>query len=126
MKLSYKIFLNVGLGIIERNADPPLGAVAQRNTQTNLRHFKSLFGVHWMVCETLWNLLDDHGRYRETRKPEHLLWTLLFLKCYSSEQVHCTLVRTTAKTYRKWVWRVVEEISGLNTILVSGNDLYFL
>ena len=122
MKLGASTFKNLGLGIVRRCTAEYPAAVHQDNTQTDLRDFRAVFGVHWNVCEKVWNLLDDHGCYQKQRKPEHLLWAMLFLKSYGSEQVNSLIVGTTAKTYRKWVWRVVEEVSALNVMVVRDRD----
>jgi hypothetical protein len=58
----------------------------------------------------LYPLLDDDvakGITASSARPRHLLWALVFLKVYASEDVHCCLVGyVDAKTYRKWAWWV--------------------
>jgi hypothetical protein len=38
---------------------------------------------------------------------KHLMWSLLFLKVYSTEIVLVSIAITTRKTFHKWVWKVV-------------------
>ena len=122
MKLSWEVFRNLGLAIVERNRHDSFlfPAVSSHNfTQTSQRDFRAMFGVSWFICEQTWNLIDEHGFYQLTRKAEHLLWTLLFLKIYSNEKTHCSITGTTPKTFRKWVWQVLEEIGVLQSYAVS-------
>jgi len=85
-----------------------------------------MFGVSWFICEQTWNLIDEHGFYQLTQKAEHLLWTLLFLKIYSNEKTHCSITGTTPKTFRKWVWQVLEEIGVLQSYAVLSIIVYFV
>lgn len=120
MRFAASVFKNLGLGIIDKRASPPYSQVEHHETQDQLRIFKATFGVSWMVCEAVWNLLDDHGLYRDTRQPMHLMWCLVFLKVYANEHVNANMVGTTAKTFRKWVWRVMEEIASLKPMVVRS------
>lgn len=44
----------------------------------------------------------------------HLLWALVFLKVYSTEEVHCRIVGwPSPKTFRKWSWYFVGKIAEL-------------
>ena len=95
------------------------------------RTFKSFFGVHWDICEIAWALLDDHGKYMKNREPKHLLWTLVFYKVYSTERVHCKIVKEphkkkpSEKTFREWVWRVSEELADLSFLVVRKKLLLY-
>jgi len=51
--------------------------------------------------------------------PEHLLWALMFMKVYGKESMHCTMAGAVdEKTFRKWVWIFVLEISYLESEVV--------
>lgn len=41
----------------------------------------------------------------------HFVWSLLFLKGYNTEIYNSTLVSTTPKAYRMWVWILIESLS---------------
>ncbi|KAH9118088.1 hypothetical protein LEN26_012265 [Aphanomyces euteiches] len=49
-------------------------------------------------------------------RDEHLLWAMLFLKVYSSENVHATIAAVDEKTFRKWSWAILEALASLNVI----------
>ena len=51
------------------------------------------------------------------------MWALLFLTVYSKESVLCILAKTSKKTFRKWIWRVIPRIAGTYELLVSNNVL---
>jgi len=114
MKLFWNDFYVVGLEMIskvkhERNASP---------TANQIRDFKSQFGVSWHVCADVWNLLNDHNNLGKYTEPHHLLWSLLFLKVYGNEKTHAALVGVTVKTFRKWVWIMIEKLAEMEVIVV--------
>jgi hypothetical protein len=61
----------------------------------------------------------------EKTNRKHLLWGLLFLKLYSTEEVHCAIVgHPTKKEFRQKSWQIVEMIAGLkDTIILLENRL---
>ena len=108
----------LGFTVIGRNSTGSL--------QTQYRRFRGHFGVDWYICADLWLLLvpllaDEH--YFRGAKPKHLLWTLLFLKCYDTEVVLSARVHADEKTFRKWIWMFVDLLSYLSGDLVSDSDL---
>jgi hypothetical protein len=90
---------------------------------TRRRRFRSLFGISTTICTKIWSLLICQVR-REAR-PIHLLWTLFFLKHYSVEEVNATFAGVSEKTYRKWTWLMLEELSLLN-LVSEKNSFYFV
>lgn len=83
------------------------------------RQFKSLFGTTPFLCVCLWDELNHSGEgLLRSCKVVHLLWTLLFLKCYSVEAVHAAICRCNEKTLRKWVWYLLEKICMLNVVSI--------
>ena len=119
MHLPATSFRNLGLGLLDRNAKRPFGASDYPSNPENVKLFKQTYGVSWKVCEDLWDLLDMYGDWKEVRRPQHLMWTLLFLRKYDTERSNAARVGTTTNTFRKWVWRVIEEISSLAPMIVS-------
>ena len=73
------------------------------------RDYSSFFGASKATIAAVWRLIypDIAGKLR----IKHLLWTLTFLKQYSSEQVLCQATGCTPKTFRK---RVLEVLTALN------------
>ena len=89
------------------------------------RAFRECFGVHWIHCSIVWTLICpdlrlEHGNFV---KKEHLLWCLLFLKNYSKNQTDARTAKTSAKTFRKWVWLIIEAIADCESEVVS--NLFF-
>jgi hypothetical protein len=89
---------------------------ANRDGRIGDRDFRSLFGISANVCSVVWNLCD----FPSGTEPKHLLWAFLFLKVYSTEAVLITIVGgPTRKTFRKWVWIVIEEVAAKAPSVVS-------
>ena len=79
------------------------------------RRFKVLFGVDEAVCIKLWTMIYSIDR---NLKPAHLIWALLFLKCYANEDINCILVSVDNKTFRRWVWKVIGYISNIKQVFL--------
>eukprot|EP00171_Calliarthron_tuberculosum_P006568 IDg6568t1 len=92
------------------------------NQCTAERRFRALYGVSPRVCATVWNLITSD--LPPHASPKHLLWGLLFLKLYASENVHARIVGADEKTFRLWQWKMVKLIAALNVCRVSvdGTD----
>jgi len=82
-----------------------------------MRQFKALFGCSPRVCAALWTRIQRRKlspcRYFT---PSKLLWTLLFLKLYSSEDVLAIMVGCTSKTFRQWVWYGIDVLGELDLV----------
>lgn len=76
------------------------------STVVGMSRFKAHFGVSPSICSMAWNhLKQDLPRdYNEM----HLLWALLFLKCYNTDSVNCGMAGCDEKTFRYRVWFVIE------------------
>lgn len=75
--------------------------------------FRACFGAPSGVVADMWNriepTIDESGAH-----PKHLLWALVFLKVYSTEEIHCSIVGwPSTRTFRKWSWYFVKKISDL-------------
>ena len=96
-----------------------LGAAIQgRASETMVkRDFATFFGVTPTVCFKMWQLM----RIPQCTGilPVHLLWALMFFKIYGREAVLCSLAKTSTKTYRKWIWKVIPRMAGTYPLLVS-------
>jgi len=53
-----------------------------------------------------------------------LFWTLYFLKNYPSEDTACSRWKTTRKTYRKWIWRVLDALFFSLPFTVNFNNRF--
>ena len=80
------------------------------------RKFRSFFGCSSYICSVIWNLFLCVPPPDPYLRPYHLLWTLLFLNVYGCENVLAGICKTTEKTYRKWVWFLLEFLAGINVV----------
>lgn len=85
-----------------------------RSLKVRDRRFRSAFGTSSMVIAILWQVSKDsvNRRYADARDV-HILWAFHFMKCYSTETVHVATLQGAGdeKTFRKWVWIFLKEIS---------------
>jgi hypothetical protein len=83
--------------------------------------FRALFGAPCIVIAEIWHRLIPMVEEKTDRK--HLLWGLLFLKVYSTEEVHCAIVgHPTKKEFRQKSWHIVEMIAGLKeSVIILDN-----
>ena len=75
------------------------------------RRFRTILGVSPRGCAVLWEEMG--GDRPEDNEPVHLLWTLLFLMSYSTENILSVIAGVNRKTYRKWVWLQLAVINDL-------------
>jgi hypothetical protein len=99
---------------IEDTAKVVLGFPASRKWESKDKQdrLKSLFGANSKVIAVIWNEIQNHIDHDIFRK--HLLYGLLFMKVYSTEEVHCAIVGwPSVKTFREKAWHIVECIAEL-------------
>jgi hypothetical protein len=93
-----------------------------RSESVFIRRWLSFFGVEPIICAETWNLLniavnDPDDPDLTNARPEHLLWGLLFLKKYGSEEEMARIAggesAVDEKTFRKWSNIFVTRIAGL-------------
>ncbi|KAI2498412.1 hypothetical protein MHU86_16109 [Fragilaria crotonensis] len=70
------------------------------------RDFRSHFGVSPTVCFMIWEKCKSSFLVHNVL-PRHLLWALMFLKIYATEDVLSTIAAVSRKTYRFWTWIVL-------------------
>jgi hypothetical protein len=84
---------------------------------TLLSQFRSTFGVSTLTTFYLFIFLQ---KYIQEIQPEHLFWTLHFLKSYPTNQEASMRWNCDPKTYRKWVWKV------LSILFVTLNKVQYI
>ena len=84
------------------------------NPAPSIRRFRSFFGTSPHVCAILWGQLQSN--IPEQGRPEHMLWALLLLKVYGTEDVVSSIVQVSRKTFRKWSWKFISAISYLANV----------
>ena len=83
----------------------------------NIRVFKAFFGTYPEVVADIWGTADKPKKTH----PNHLLWTLMFLKLYVSEDVICIICQTSKNTLRKWVWLWIDTIALTSLSVIDWN-----
>ena len=80
----------------------------QPNTKTGVSScaFRSFFGTSPKTCASLWKISNFPSKTR----PKHLMWALMFLKSYDTEIKLSSLAGVSPKTFRKWIWVIIDEI----------------
>ena len=127
MRLDPVVFERLGHGYINKTPKEVFvvmrfanGEPFAKQTKTNVRRFRSFFGTSPEICSDLWELLVMADQIPDYAKPEHLLWSLLFLKVYGTEASLTSMVDCPdEKTFRKWVKIFVTGISWLESDIVS-------
>jgi hypothetical protein len=98
--------------------DDFLSAAESIGANDDRRSFASLFGVRVSLCPVIFQRCQLY--MIRGLEAKHLLWGLLFMKVYATEDVACAmLTRVTRKTYRKWYWIVIQAIASKISLVVS-------
>jgi len=93
-------FRTLGREIID--ARRTSGLARRRSIERENRRFKAFFGVKAERVSEVWSLLIGYKLLPPKAEPEHLLWVLLFLKLYATEDVNASLLGRDPDTIRKW------------------------
>lgn len=83
------------------------------------RRFRSSFGVSHEVCSHVWEYMDVHNTKPRKALPMHLLWCLMYFKTYETEVFLATVVGSSERCFRKWIWIMAKSISQLYQHVVS-------
>ena len=92
------------------------------------RRIRSFFGAPCSIIAIIWNRIwmklepDEKDDVCKKGIPQckFLLYALVFLKVYSSEDVHCSIVGwPSVRTFRKWSWFFVGKISELKDDVIK-------
>lgn len=87
------------------------------------RRYRSIFGVSAHVTSIIWNIMIP--TINLFARPIHLLWTLYFLKQYSTEHNNAYVWNCTEKTFRKWCWYFIEKISNFKLVCILIHSFPF-
>ena len=91
----------------------------QRTTQSEDRDFREYFGCGFLVAADLWTLVRDEGYLPPNSSIMKLLWTLLFLKRYSTEGHLCNTVKADRTIFRETCWEFLNSITYIEHKVVS-------
>jgi hypothetical protein len=113
-----KIFASCASTIIRRKILVE-DVILQRKLRGAQGDFTSYFGTTVEMVAIVWTKLGQFSCLPEKANPKHLLWALLYLKNYSSEQVLKNLAGCKSeKTFRKWAETYVDALSKLTPYVV--------
>jgi hypothetical protein len=73
-----------------------------RSIDVGMRKFRQLFGASPTTCSYIWGKLENSNSLPTNAHPIHLLYAMLFLKTYGTEELNSALATVTEKTFRKW------------------------
>jgi len=83
------------------------------------RSFKANFGVSLGVVALAWEYTLQMSTEEDFVEPKHMLWTMMFLKQYTSEDVMAPQCGTTPKTFRKHVRLTMNKLNACYHFVVS-------
>lgn len=116
MIISPNAFLELGSTLVAKG-----NALKRHEGKKKLEQkFRGSFGVSSDVASQLWEYLFKFAAINKKKTmPKHMLWALLFMKSYATENILMQIVGCSEKTFRFWVWHVIASISGLYDYIVS-------
>ena len=79
-----------------------------------IRRFSALFGATPIACNRAWKMIENY--LPPGCLPKHLLWAMIFIKIYATEHVNATITESDEKTFRKWVWIILNSSSNLKLV----------
>jgi len=92
-----------------------------RSWAVEYRRFREFFGCAAVGVLSLLGRLAMISQVPYGGEPKHLLWTLLFMKVYSKENVMCTLIKVKdPKAFRGRVKDFISAIADLEADIVEG------
>ena len=103
-------------------------SICERNFSMHLsdslinRHFRAMFGVPSKTAHLLWVTLDVDILGPPGGKRTHLLWMLMFLKEYCTQDSLSGICRVTQKTFRRWVHIFLDCVTNQNLVSCIGAD----
>ena len=106
-------FLGAGCRLIKR------GVGGNSLLRLPLRNFKAHFGATPEICADIWQMINPPQHINRYARPVHLLWGLMLMRVYATEEILSAIAGVTEKTYRKWAWKFIIAVSNLSYSLVS-------
>ena len=114
-----------GLHMMERVAST---SICEQNFSMHLseslinRHFRAMCGVSSRTAHLLWIALDVDVLGQPGGKQTHLLWMLMFLKEYCTQDSLSGICHVTQKTFHRFVDIFLDHVSNLNLVSFIGAD----
>ena len=97
------------------------------NSKEKDSRVRAFFGAPLDVIADLWNRIwhklskeEKDNLIEDGVQHKHLLYALVLLKVYSTEEVHCSIVDwPSTKTFRKWSWHFAKKIAELKEDVIN-------
>ena len=105
-----ELFYEAGRRIIRRDGSRRLSN----------RKFKAYFGSSPAICLQIWQMINPHEHISSYAKPVHLLWALMLIKIYATEDVLSGIAGVTKKNVQKMGMEVHK--SCIRSFLHSGKS----
>ncbi len=83
------------------------------------RRFRGCFGPTPEIVAQAWNLLDPEATMPIGASKLKMQWGLLLAKTYGTEENLAATAGVDKKTFRKWAWMFIFELSALEGDVVS-------
>ena len=91
------------------------------------KRVRALFGAPLNIIADIWNMIWKKLSNEEKKALQddgvefkHLLYALVFLKIYSTEEAHCSICDwPSGRTFRKWSWYFVSKIAELEIDVIK-------
>ena len=107
------------LGFIFKRSKSP--CLHYNTPKLNDRRFRAAFGCCSRVCSLAWLLVVDGWRNRPKEATKmRFLWSLSLLKSYDTESNMASNCGVDEKTFRKWAWFFIRELSLRQAEVVSS------
>ena len=106
------------MAMVATAAQPLIRRAVDVERVTHLRLFSEHFCISPWVTACVCNRLVEHDFLPAKANPKHLLWTLLFMKVYATEQVLATICECNAETFRIWVRSMLDGLGLLKNKVV--------
>jgi len=114
--------------IVDHHAIEAIGSdkwqiAKRRSRELFLCCFQGHFGVPPEMVAYLFNHLATE-RQAVNMRPEHVLWTLFFLKQNPTEPVGARFCKCAMQTYCDHVWNIIAELSQLDVVRKSLHSMF--
>jgi hypothetical protein len=91
----------------------------KKSLHKELDLFRAFFGTWPCICTELWNRISPLKTIHPKSITLHLLWALLLMCCYATEDVNACITGVDKDTLRFWAMPWIEAISSLSMELID-------
>ena len=86
------------------------------------KRFRGYFGVSAEVAVEAWEMMVEHDYLPRYHEFLHYLWALAFMRLYPANDMALSVALggSDPKTIRKYIWPMIEPITELDALVVSG------